>query len=1167
MTPKKLIISAFGPYAQKTEIDFTKLGNGGLYLITGDTGAGKTTIFDAITFALYGEASGEVRESGMFRSQYAKDGIRTYVELVFTCRGADYLVRRNPEYVRPKDRGDGYTTEKAYAELIYPDDRKPVCKNKDVTKAVIDLLGIDYHQFTQIAMIAQGDFQKLLLAGTAERSEIFRKIFHTEIYQELQNRLKESVKLRWKEYDEMRRAIGQHLEGIQYGAAEGAKEELEELKKTGYDGRVIRALELLQECMSDEQKAVLELTQKLAALDDKMAEQNRLLGKAEKNRRNQLERAKKEAQKETLMPELLKAQEEKARTEQNAALRESLSAQLLKEEEALNVWNQLEKMEALFSEKSRKAEQTAAEKKEKQEQLIQLRQKMKENEERQAALSDTDLLLERAERSFEEIGNQISYLTQLQDGADAAWQKIQEQTVQEANLRADHSRICNIIREKRLEAENLTSQSGKLVLLQERLANKKERQKLLEENEQQWNRKKEEWTKLSQELQKILEYEMKLWEARKQKLLHALETLQTEYMQVSAEKDLLQREYAQEEKRFLDGQAGILAQTLTEGMPCPVCGSVHHPSPAHLLDEVPDREMLEQKKNKLQQLEEKAVSLSIQAGEKKKEYEQEQQMPRIEEAEKLRGKIALVKEKMLELEQQAEEQTGIVCKRDPEGTGEDAIYTDDRFDQVQFRWYQEERELNQQIKGVQEDLEKRKTCLEEAELYEQKEKQESKKLQQLQHDLAVLKEQLRHLLEELEQLLAKAEAQIQAENLGENRIFYSLLSNLETITPEKWEKRAEAVQEYLQKQYHCAAEERKQLREKQNEFLACRQKAQQQLALCEAVRLEVQEKEVLTERMLTECSSLKNRMEEERGKLGNKTKEEQEVLIHTYRVQKLQLEQEEKAAAEVLQKCQNQMLELTSAIAALEKEMEQGLPPEEEILQEKERCKSEQELLQSRKTELYAVYRNNEQVFQSVCDRREKMEAAEKEYVWMKSLADTAGGTLGGKHKIEFETYVQMTYFDRILRRANLRLMTMSRGQYELKRREGGETRREKAGLELNVIDHYNGTQRSVKTLSGGETFQASLSLALGLSDEIQSCAGGIRLDAMFVDEGFGSLDEDALNQAVRALQGLAEGNRMVGIISHVPELKDRIPKKMVVTKVRSQEGITSVVKIENELK
>lgn len=211
---------------------------------------------------------------------------------------------------------------------------------------------------------------------------------------------------------------------------------------------------------------------------------------------------------------------------------------------------------------------------------------------------------------------------------------------------------------------------------------------------------------------------------------------------------------------------------------------------------------------------------------------------------------------------------------------------------------------------------------------------------------------------------------------------------------------------------------------------------------------------------------------------------------------------------------------------------------------------------------VYARHKTNRAIYQEVLSGKDTMVNVEKEYIWVKNLSDTANGTLNGKKKIELETYIQMTYFDRILRRANLRLLTMSSGQYELKRREQEDNKREKVGLELNVIDHYNGSERSVKTLSGGESFQASLSLALGLSDEIQSHTGGIRLDAMFVDEGFGSLDEEALNQAIRALQGLTEGKRMVGIISHVTELKDRIEKKIIVTKKCGKDGIGSKAEV-----
>ena len=215
------------------------------------------------------------------------------------------------------------------------------------------------------------------------------------------------------------------------------------------------------------------------------------------------------------------------------------------------------------------------------------------------------------------------------------------------------------------------------------------------------------------------------------------------------------------------------------------------------------------------------------------------------------------------------------------------------------------------------------------------------------------------------------------------------------------------------------------------------------------------------------------------------------------------------------------------------------------------------------KKELYVRYSGNREIYDKVNVQRDLLEEVEKKYVWMKSLADTAGGNLNGKQKVELETYIQMAYFDRILRRANLRLMTMSSGQYELKRQEQSKNQKEKAGLDLNVIDHYNGTERSVKTLSGGESFQASLSLALGLSDEIQASAGGIRLDSMFVDEGFGSLDEESLEQALKALAGLADGKRLVGIISHVSELKERIDNKIIVTKQCNGENMGSSIRIQ----
>ena len=287
MKPKKLVISAFGPYAEKTVVDFEKLGEKGLYLITGDTGAGKTTLFDAITFALYGEASGNVRETGMFRSKYAPDDVPTYVELTFIYQGKDYKVTRNPEYLRPKGRGTGFTLQKAEAELVFPDGRRQVTKTREVTKAITELMGLDYRQFTQIAMIAQGDFQKLLLAGTAERGEIFRQIFHTGIYQDIENRLRDAVKGKWKEYDEMRRSISQYLDGASIGGDPQAESEWKELKKAKFEGKTIRGIELLAEVMGRQEEMLKSLKQKITGIDEEIQKNNKILGEAKQRQKMQ----------------------------------------------------------------------------------------------------------------------------------------------------------------------------------------------------------------------------------------------------------------------------------------------------------------------------------------------------------------------------------------------------------------------------------------------------------------------------------------------------------------------------------------------------------------------------------------------------------------------------------------------------------------------------------------------------------------------------------------------------------------------------------------------------------------------------------------------------------------------------------------------------------------
>ncbi len=909
MKPLKLIISAFGPYAGRVEIDWEKVGQQGLFLITGDTGAGKTTIFDAITFALYGEASGNVRNTGMFRSKYAKPDIPTFVEMTFLYQGKVYRVKRNPEYERLKEKGKGKgtatTIQKADAELVFPDERQPVTKMKDVTKAITELLGLDYKQFTQIAMIAQGDFQKLLLAGTAERSEIIRQIFHTDIYRELQFKLKEKEKETATQYIEVKRSMVQSLGGVVVDMTTDSEAEFSELKKGKFEGCVERALELLGEILGEKKRILDGLKEEESVLLSQMQAESQLLGKA---RQEKMVKDTLEKQKNLLEVEVVREAQAKARWERTQTYSEQ--------------------METIKDEMRKAKERTLI-----YQTLLEEQKKLEKLEE-----EDKKQILQ-----VEEKENELKLVTlQLEE--------------QKTELEAFH---------------NIGEEEQKLLAMQEKL---KEKDKVLD-----------------------LLF----------KKLQEKEKIQQEYQKAVLERNE-KRIYAQQlEQVFLDAQAGLLAKDLQEGSPCPVCGSVHHPLLAKLLTEVPQKSKIDKEKKKLTDLERQVVSLSTQSGSL---------------AENISEKIAQL--------------------------------------------------------GCEEN-------------------------------------QLTQLKAELKEKLSEVDA-----NLRENKKLQDKKLKLDKEFPK--------------------TEKKKGILENQ-----------------------VQELALQKERGKADMKNQQVKVRELEEKLEGESL--QQLLTQTLSNQK-QLEllvKEQTDADEAYRYAQTKVREIQSSIKTLESQVsEKGAGDVAELEIKTEQLTQEHQSVSKKVSDLYALVKNNQGIYRTVSLRQSEIGELEKRYRQMKALADTANGTLSGKQKVELETYVQMSYLDRILRRANLRLLLMSGGQYELKRQEESNTKKEKAGLELSVIDHYNGSERSVKTLSGGETFKASLSLALGLADEIQAQAGGISLDAMFIDEGFGSLDEESLNQAMKALYGLSDGNRMVGIISHVAELKDRIENKIVITKKRSNQEFGSQVTI-----
>lgn len=1259
MKPKKLIISAFGPYAEKTEIDFEKLGKGGLYLITGDTGAGKTTIFDAIAFALYGEASGQVRDAGMFRSKYADDATPTYVELKFSYQGKDYQVKRNPEYLRLKGRGTGFTTQKAEAELIYFDGREPVTKTREVTKAITEIIGLDYRQFTQIAMIAQGDFQKLLLAGTAERGEIFRQIFHTGLYQELELRIRDAARARWKVYDEMRKSISQYMDGVLCEGDQKIKEEMEILKKTGFEGTAVRGLALLKEQIAVDNRELKELETEREELGKKIQQTDQLLGKARQRRllkedlqrkeealkeaRLQLEEgervfkeAEQEAQKaEKLKEEIRILEEQKKKLDELSALTVSLEDLETETKEAEsrrqqffnqqktfeeNIGNGTKRLEELEGSETRKEtcsyQYEELEKKEKR-----LTAFFAQKGELQRKSQETKNALSQEQKRWETLQNRGKFLEEelkKRAGKDVLLASLKEklnvQRQQKEQFQCQKEELA-VLEEKRCEKEALWKEWEK----------KEQALRAREEAGLAFIRKKQERALLTVKAERLTEYEALV--KKKEERKRTLKETRSAYEKAFEEMELLEQAYRHLEKQFLDAQAGVLASHLKEGSPCPVCGSLTHPSPAICQKETPDKEELEKRKKELSQKETQVHRLSAGAGQLGQLLEEEEIFLKKKQKELFQGaeEAALEpeKEKYLLMQEisrcdaQLKEAFEQSFGRESGKTAADVSLENCQtyLEKLKREREQAEQRKNEQKAGVDSlqgeimrlseqiktQTEAILSWLREAE-DEEAVSLETTALSPLEQALTLLGGQIEkmesqeHLLleavgqfetlskekEELGILLSQSGDRIQerkqeTEGLkSRERALEDALADFfaEEQTGEHLDKESGTEAEILWKKAEavkCSLEEKKaglfllikqytqECKEKESlkELLLLQERKR---SSCEE---QVHQQDLMIARLKAQRENVQEQKTEKEKELGGQTGEELEkqLLLFNEKVREL-LSAREKALQDKEEK-KHAVTALSSAAEALKKQVEEGEEETpEELLEQKNGWLAKKEEADRRYQERYAGKKKNEEIYKRAESQRETMEQAEKEYVWIKALSDTANGTLNGKPKIELETYVQTAFFDRILRRANLRFMTMSSGQYELKRRTDTDNKREKAGLELNVIDHYGGTERSVKTLSGGETFQASLSLALGLSDEIQMHAGGIRLDAMFVDEGFGSLDEEALNQAVKALSGLAEGERLVGIISHVAELKERIEHKIVVTKNRDAKGIGSTIEV-----
>ena len=909
MRPLKLTLSAFGPYAGKTDFDFDKLGTGGLYLITGDTGAGKTTIFDAITYALYGDPSGNNREVSMFRSKYADLETPTFVKLTFKYKDNEYTVKRNPEYERASQRGSGVTKQTAGVELTLPDG-KVLTKTKEVDTAIKNIMGIDKNQFCQIAMIAQGDFLKLLLAPTKDRIEIFRHIFKTKLYSDLQNKLKQEASSLDNNCSKIRQSITQYISGI--NCDESSLHCVQVSKAKNSELPIDECILLLENLLAEDSQSEEKTAEKILNIE-KQADTIKL----NIQQGESISRA-------------------KILLEQTQALLEKLSSEKITLAAALDEENK----KSVEIEKLTKDSATISAQLPEYDELSQKQSALAKNI---SLIEKNNLTLNKAKTDIDTLKSQIESL----------------------NAEAKTLEKCG---EQKIILEN------NILSLNDRLS------------------------KLQQLLQSM--------EALKKNHEEHKKAVQI-YKEKKSNVDSLDASYKEGHKLYLDAQAGILAESLEENMPCPVCGSLSHPKKASKPVDVPTKEELDTLQNRLSAANKEVEHASQVAG-------------------KLNGAI---NEKMEATLTSIKELLGDINMNSATDIAKENIS-----------------ELQSKIKSINSEIEQLRKNISRKDIIEKILPQSTKRLEELQDSI-------------------------------------NTISN--TVTTYTSDNKA-----------------------------------------------------------------IEERIESLKSKLLFSSKLEADAKIKSNNDTVLKIQNAIELATKRLNECNEKLASTTATKAELSKQLD----GKEEINLDNEKNKlyeleSNIKRLRAYKEEIHSRIVNNQSNYKNIKLKSDELIEAEKQYTIVKSLSDTANGNITGKDKIMLETYIQMHYFDRIISRANARLVIMTGGQYDLLRRKEAASKMGQSGLDLDVIDHYNGTERSVKSLSGGESFKASLALALGLSDEIQSSAGGIQLDTMFIDEGFGSLDEDSLAQAMNALASLASSNKLIGIISHVGELKQKIDKQIIVKK------------------
>lgn len=900
MKPINMIISAFGPYKNEVQIDFTKIGDRGIFLITGDTGSGKTTIFDGISFALFGVVSGSNRTIQSIRSNFADGDTSTFVELEFMHKGKKYTIRRNPAYDRPKKRGDGFTRANADASLEYDD--TVISGIASVDEKIEEILGINSKQFKQIAMLAQGEFLKILFAESKERTEIFRRIFDTDIYNLITKSLGENLKQSKGNLQMSKDFFVTNASNISWSDKE-KKLEIESMKNLNQlDTKEI--LEKLEEEVKLNQENCSEIEQEI----------------------NEFEK-----QIQTLDKIILEQEEKNKKID---------SYKILLEEK-----KELEK---------------------KSEEISQLKINLDNTQKIMAKVAPKEEKVTTVKREIEVFKQEIERINKIIAAAQADEQEADKKIQHLGELKKS---ITEYDKEKMVNDE-LTKAMEKVKIIHHFIMNKNDLTKKYEESKNAYKR--------------------------------------------------MNDEYLEKEDEFFREQAGIMAEKLEPNKPCPVCGSLEHPLIAKKSEYVLSKEELEQLKEKL----EKALS----------------------NKDKIKNDVI---------------------------------------------------ELNSKIETLMAQLDVSQNENFEWELYQE---EWIKKYKESQIKIGKILENINHIYKSMTQ-----------KNIDLNVFKYDEFED-------EMREKINAIKDKILKNHTILEEKENQLMEKQKNLKMLEeeyQRAYKELGFDSEKQYKTS---ILPEK-----------------EIENKQKE-----IETYYAS--------------IQVNSMKIKELEEVVKNLEKV---DLTEKQQLI-----TKNKLELIQKRKKQMnfHTILDTNQKIYLKLKENQVTLQKAIKKYLTLEELYKTASGNIPGKKRIEFEQYVQATYFDMIIIEANKRLAKMTENRFYLMRRENSQNIAERIGLELDVMDYYNGKKRDVKSLSGGEAFKAALSLALGLSDVIQSYSGGVVVDTLFIDEGFGSLDSESREQAIHTLMQLSNNHKLIGIISHVSELKEVLEKKIIVSK--TPDG--SKVEIEN---